>query len=98
MIGVEVLSMSRSIRSYLPQDHDLSDQLNVKMPPELKRRVKEIAKHNRWTPSQVVRACLHKFIDDEQTEPRPHESFKLPKQIDFLAEAPSDAKFGARVK
>lgn len=91
--------MSRSIRSYLPQHHDFTDAICVKMSPALKKKVKEIAKRNKWTPSEVVRAGLEKFVDDEENDPRPpQETFKLPKQIDFLSEPPEQAKFGARVK
>lgn len=77
--------MSRSIRSYIP-DEDYTDFIACKISPRLKERVDAIARRNKWTTSAVIRAGLQKFVDDEDSEYRAPEKYRMPRQMDFLAE------------
>lgn len=68
----------RSLKSYLPAPPDDLDKIvNVRVPIEIAQRVKAIAKRNKWTSSDVVRAGLYKFLDEDKEE----------EQMDFLIRA-----------
>lgn len=60
--------MNRPIRSYLP-DPELEKNkevvLQARVPVTMRRYLKMIADKNHWSASQVIRAGLEKFIDDE---------------------------------
>jgi hypothetical protein len=75
--------MSRSIRSYLPEPH-VRTEFDVvvagRVSVALKEKIKLICKKNGWGSSEVIRAALEKFADDEL----PREGhFELPRTIDM---------------
>lgn len=77
----------RSIRSYLPYPdrYDFSQFMQARISRDLKRRVLEIAKRNCWTPSEVIRAGLRKFVDDESQpgEPLVDQAFRF-RQMELI--------------
>ncbi len=58
---------STTIRSYLPvpEYSDRSLIIQARVSPKMKLQIKQIAKENNWCASQVIRAGLEKFLDDE---------------------------------
>lgn len=58
----------RSIRSYLPHP-DQTDKtviIQARISEKMKEMLRELADKNRWKASDVIRASLQKFLDDEK--------------------------------
>lgn len=68
----------RTTRSYIqkrPEDYDMS--ITIRVPYNVGKQVKAIAKSNKWTCSEVIRAGLDLFLDEE----------KNAQQMDFFEQA-----------
>ncbi len=64
-------SIMRSLRSYLPPSNAKQEKtviINARISREMREEVKVLAAKSRWKPSQIVRASLQKFIDDERAK------------------------------
>jgi hypothetical protein len=64
--------MTRSLKSYLPAPGQQRDNtmviLNARVPLEMRENLKKFALRNKWKPSEVIRASIQKFIDDERVK------------------------------
>lgn len=54
-----------SLRSYLPVEEHRNHRVTVLVSVEFKEKVAAIARLRRWTVSDVVRAGLQKFLEEE---------------------------------
>jgi len=71
--------MSRSIRSYLPDPNtprEMEEFVGFRMKGVLKQRVNLVCEKYGWTKSEVARAALEKFTDDELPK---SDHFELPR-------------------
>lgn len=65
----------------MPQDRIL----NVRVTRAVKQRFEELARHNGWKKTDVMRGIVQKFIDDQESKlPKPIKTRDAKKQISFL--------------
>lgn len=68
----------RSLRSFLPEPDEKDNKVMIiqaRVTPRIATQIRTTAKKYGWRPSDVVRAGLLKFLEDERTCP---EQYKLP--------------------